>query len=58
MPGEREPVPQFCSGTRRSGQPCARRIFDMDADALRPDKRVQLKCPHCNHMNVFVGRAA
>lgn len=55
-------IPVTCSGRRRNGQPCGRRIFDVDqgdlAAALRPGKRLALKCRDCNGLNSFTGAAA
>ncbi len=55
LPG---PQPRFCSGSRKDGRRCGRRIFDIDDDALKPGKVLRLKCSSCNHMNTFVGTPA
>lgn len=49
-------TPQRCAGTRRDGRLCGRRLLDMDAEALRPGKRIAIKCHDCNHVTTFEGR--
>jgi phage FluMu protein Com len=35
---------------------CARLLQKIEQDALRPGKRIEIKCSHCKMMNYWVGR--